>query len=203
MEEERKPVCTIILAAVNVIVFFMLTFRGMTENGWYMLEHGAMYAPYIVEKGEYYRLFTCLFLHFGLSHLVNNMVTLCVLGWNLEFIIGKTRLLIIYLLSGLGGNLLSLVLDIVKQDYAISAGASGAIFGLTGALLCLTVLNHGSVGNVTKQGMFAMAGLSLYLGFTTSGVDNAAHLGGLLTGILVTFLICRKCNGERRSMIYD
>mgnify|MGYP000264318680 CR=1 FL=1 len=65
-----------------------------------MLEHGAMYVPYVVEYKEYYRLFTCIFLHFGFSHLMNNMLTLVVVGWNVEMFVGKARFLTIYLLSG-------------------------------------------------------------------------------------------------------
>lgn len=181
--------CTIILAVLNVIVFFLLSFGGMTEDAIYMLEHGAMYVPYIVESKEYYRLFSCLFLHFGFSHLMNNMVTLVVIGRNVEPVIGKIRFLIIYFASGLGGNLVSMAAELLTEDYAISAGASGAIFGLTGSLLMLTILCRGRVGDVTKQGMIVMIGISLYLGFTSQGVDNVAHVGGLLTGMLVTFLI--------------
>ena len=194
MGNQKKAVCTIGIAAVNVIVFLLLSFGGRTEDGMYMLEHGAMYVPYVVEYKEYYRLFTCIFLHFGFSHLMNNMLTLVVVGWNVEMFVGKARFLTIYLLSGLGGNLLSMAADIWRQDYSVSAGASGAIFGLTGALLCLAILNHGRVGNITKQGMIVMILISLYTGFTSGGVDNLAHVGGLLTGILVTALLCWKRN---------
>ena len=71
-----KAYCTIAIAAANVIVFLYLSFGGMTENGEYMLAHGAMYVPYILENGEYYRLLTSIFLHFGFQHLFNNMVML-------------------------------------------------------------------------------------------------------------------------------
>ena len=166
------------------------------EDGMYMLEHGAMYVPFVVEYKEYYRLFTCMFLHFGFSHLMNNMLTLVVIGWNVEMFVGKIRFLVIYFLSGLGGNLLSMAVDIWKQDYSVSAGASGAIFGLTGAMLCLAILNHGRAGNITKQGMIVMIFISLYTGFTSGGVDNFAHIGGLLTGCLVTTLLCWKRNSK-------
>lgn len=178
-----------ILAVLNIVVFFILSFGGMTEDAIYMLGHGAMYVPYVIENSEYYRLFTSLFLHFGFTHLVNNMVTLVVIGRNVEPVVGKIRFFIIYFASGLGGNLLSLVGDVATRDYAVSAGASGAIFGLTGSLLALTIIYRGRVGKVTKQGMFIMIGISLYLGFTSQGVNNLAHIGGLISGILVTFLL--------------
>ena len=194
MANQKKAVCTIGIA--NIIVFLLLSFGGRMEDGMYMLEHGAMYVPFVVEYKEYYRLFTCMFLHFGFSHLMNNMLTLVVIGWNVEMFVGKIRFLVIYFLSGLGGNLLSMAVDIWKQDYSVSAGASGAIFGLTGAMLCLAILNHGRAGNITKQGMIVMIFISLYTGFTSGGVDNFAHIGGLLTGCLVTTLLCWKRNSK-------
>lgn len=196
MANQKKAVCTIGIAVANIIVFLLLSFGGRMEDGMYMLEHGAMYVPFVVEYKEYYRLFTCMFLHFGFSHLMNNMLTLVVIGWNVEMFVGKIRFLVIYFLSGLVGNLLSMAVDIWKQDYSVSAGASGAIFGLTGAMLCLAILNHGRAGNITKQGMIVMIFISLYTGFTSGGVDNFAHIGGLLTGCLVATLLCWKRNSK-------
>ena len=86
-----KAPCTILLAAVNVIVFLVLAFLGMTEDGEFMLKHGAMYVPYLIQRGEYYRLFSSMFLHFGYDHLVNNMIVLVAMGWNLELDIGKVK----------------------------------------------------------------------------------------------------------------
>ena len=75
MGRQRKMVCTIVLAIINVVVFFVLSFGGMTEDVSYMLEHGAMHAPSFVINKEYYRIFTCMFLHFGFEHLMNNMLS--------------------------------------------------------------------------------------------------------------------------------
>ena len=180
---------TIILAAINGIVFFMLSFGGITEDTYYMLENGAMYVPYIMENGEYYRLFTSMFLHFGFSHLLNNMVTLLVMGRYVEPIVGKVRFLILYFVSGLGGNLLSYFEEIRTGNYTVSAGASGAIFGITGALFALTIIYRGRIGQLTPRDMAIMVGISLYLGFASEGVDNLAHIGGLICGFLMTFLM--------------
>ena len=154
-----------------------------------MMGHGAMYVPYVIENGEYFRFFTSMFLHFGFSHLINNMVTLIIIGRNVEPVVGKVRFLLIYFLSGLGGNLLSFIGECATGDYAVSAGASGAIFGLTGSLLALTMIYHGLVGQVTMRDKVIMNLFSLYLGFTSQGVDNVAHVGGLICGFLVTFLV--------------
>ena len=180
---------TIILAVINVIVFFVLSFGGMTESATYMLERGAMFVPYVVENGEYYRFFTCMFLHFSFSHLLNNMVTLVFMGRNVELTVGKIRFLIIYFLSGLGGSVLSFAGELATGEYVVSAGASGAIFGLTGALLALALINRGQAGQFSLRDMILMIVLSLYLGFTSQGVDNLAHVGGLIIGFLVTIFV--------------
>lgn len=84
-------------------------------------------------------------------------------------------------------------------DFAVSAGASGAIFGLTGALLSLTILNRGQIVGITKQSMLIMIGISLYNGFVSEGVDNLAHVGGLLCGFLLAFLLCFQRYAKRRA----
>ena len=98
----RKPeaFCTTVLIVINVAVFLILSMLGDTEDAAFMLQHGAMYEPFITEGQEYYRIFTCMFLHFGITHLMNNMVMLGALGWNLELEIGKLRFIIIYRTDG-------------------------------------------------------------------------------------------------------
>jgi len=195
-----KAPCTVALIAVNVIVFLFLSFRGMTEDGMFLLEHGAMYVPYMIEKGEYYRIFTSMFLHFGFDHLLNNMVILAAIGWNLEYEIGQLKFVILYLFSGLGGNLLSAYWDIRVGDYAISAGASGAIFGVIGALLYVAIRNRGRIGDISGKGLVFMIILSLYYGYSSGGVDNMAHIGGLIAGFLLSVLLYRKKNRKFSSV---
>lgn len=185
---KKLPICTIAIAAANVLIFLGLSFMGMTEDFAFMMEHGAMYVPYLMNGERYYTLITSMFLHFGFSHLMNNMVMLLVIGYSLEPEIGKIRFLLIYLGSGLMGNLVSAWFDVSQGSYAVSAGASGAIFGIVGALLYVAIRNHGRVGEISTRGLVLMAGLSLYYGFTAQGVDNAAHIGGLISGFLLAVL---------------
>lgn len=194
----KRQNCTILLIAINVIVFFALSFFGMTEDAEYMLEHGAMYVPYMLEGEGYYRLFTSMFLHFGIDHLANNMVMLGAIGWNLEYEIGKIKFLIIYLGSGLAGNILSAFGDLMTGEYAVSAGASGAVFGIIGALLYVVIRNKGQIGTISGRGLVFMVILSLYYGFTSSGVDNLAHIGGLIAGFVLGVLLYWKRNRKRR-----
>lgn len=194
----QKAICTMILATVNVAVFFFLSFQGMTEDAGFMLEHGAMYVPLMLEQGKYSPLFTSMFLHFGFSHLVNNMVMLLVIGWNLELEIGRIKFLIIYFASGFCGNIASVLWDLHTGQYAVSAGASGAIFGITGALLYVAIRNRGQIGNVTGRGLTLMVALSLYYGFSSGGVDNYAHIGGLVSGFVLAVLLYWKRHREYR-----
>lgn len=191
---QKKPICTIALVAINVVVFLGLSIIGMTEDTAFMMEHGAMYVPYLMNGEQCYTLFTSLFLHFGFSHLMNNMIMLSVIGYSLEPEVGKIRFLLIYFGSGIVGNLVSAGCDILRGSYAVSAGASGAIFGIVGGLLYVVIRNHGRVGEISTRGLILMAGLSLYYGFTAQGVDNAAHIGGLVSGFLLAVLTYWKRN---------
>ncbi len=192
MRYKPEAVCTVALIVVNVAVFMIMTMFGDTEDAVFMLQHGAMYEPFVIQQHEYYRIITCLFLHFGIEHLLNNMVMLGALGWNLELEIGKVRFLVIYFVSGIAGNILSLFYDLSTENPAVSAGASGAIFGLMGALLYVVILNRGRLGRLSGRGMLIMVVLSLYFGFASSGVDNFAHIGGLVSGFILAVILYRK-----------
>ncbi len=192
MRQKPEAICTVALIVINIVVFFILTMFGDTEDAVFMLQHGAMYEPYIIEGHEYYRIFTCLFLHFGITHLLNNMVLLGALGWNLELEIGKVRFVIIYFASGIIGNIVSLFYNLTLEQPAVSAGASGAIFGLMGALLYVVIANRGRLGRLSGRGMLVMVILSLYFGLTSTGVDNLAHIGGLVSGFLLAVLLYRR-----------
>lgn len=192
MRRQPQAVCTTGLIVINVLVFFLLSLRGDTESGYFMLQYGAMYEPLVTDGHEYYRLITSLFLHFGIQHLLNNMVMLGALGYQLENEIGRIKFLLIYFISGIGGNLCSLYWNVSHGEQIISAGASGAIFGLMGALLYIVAVNRGRLGRLSGRGMLIMVALSLYFGLTSSGVDNSAHIGGLICGILITVLLYRR-----------
>lgn len=180
------------LIVINIAVFLLLSLFGDTEDAVFMMRHGAMYRELITQEQEYYRIITCLFLHFGITHLLNNMVMLGAVGWNLEMEIGKIRFLLIYFGSGILGNILSLWHDIQTDTNVVSSGASGAIFGLMGALLYVVIANRGRLGRLSGRGMLIMVALSLYFGFTSSGVDNLAHVGGLVCGFIMAAVLYRK-----------
>lgn len=188
-EELKKEPLTAVLLILNLLVFLAVEFTGGSEKIDYMLKFGAAYTPLILEDGEWYRIITSMFLHFGIAHLLNNMLMLFVLGGRLERTVGKIRFMLIYFLGGIAGNLLSLALDLKTLDFAVSAGASGAVFAVMGAMIYVVLRKRGRVEDITTRQMFIMAALSLYFGFTSSGVDNAAHIGGLISGFLLAVLL--------------
>lgn len=189
MEEIRKEPVTAALILINILVFVIVELTGTSQDAWHVLNYGAAYTPYIVEKGEVYRLFTSMFLHFGIEHLVNNMLVLLVLGSRLERVIGGIRFLMIYLLGGLAGNIVSLLIELRTLDFSVSAGASGAVFAVMGAMIYVVIRNKGWLGDLSMRQILIMAAFSLYFGFTSSGVDNAAHVGGLLAGFVLALLL--------------
>ena len=189
MEEFRKEPATIILVVLNALVFLALEFTGFSQDTVHMLDWGAAYTPCIVEEGETYRIFTSMFLHFGIEHLINNMLVLFVLGSRLERVIGSLRFAVIYFLGGIAGNVVSLLYDLKQGEAAVSAGASGAVFAVMGGMILVVLCNKGRLEDLSMRQILVLAVFSLYFGFTSSGVDNAAHLGGFLAGFILAVIV--------------
>ena len=182
--------CTII--AINVIYFLYLEIAGSSENTAFMISKGAMYAPLVLEEGQYYRLLTAVFMHFGINHIMNNMLVLFFLGDNLERALGRVKYLIFYLLCGVGANVISMMVNMSEYSYRVSAGASGAIFGVVGGLLYAVIVNRGQLEDLTTRQLGIIVLLTAYHGFTSQGIDNAAHIGGLLLGVILGIIFYRK-----------
>ena len=185
-----------ILIALNIIVFLYLESTGSTESAVFMYEKGAMFAPAVLMDREYYRLVTAMFMHFGIRHLVNNMIVLFAIGDNLERALGHMKYLILYMLCGIGANWISMMAD-VYDTVTVSAGASGAIFGVVGGLLYVVTANRGRLEDLSTRRLLVMIALSLYLGFMESGVDNMAHIAGLILGLILGILLYRRPKGKR------
>lgn len=192
---QELPIVSGILVAANVIVYLICTFTG---NLLYNI--GELDAAAVLLRGEYGRIIYSMFLHAGIDHLFNNMVILFFLGTMIEKVTGHIQLLLIYLLSGIGANICSLLYKVMTMDSMASVGASGAIFGLDGVLLAWILLDRQAMPDVTPRRVLLMIVLSLYSGFTAHNIDNAAHVGGLLTGFAAGALLCalrrRKRNRE-------
>lgn len=196
------PLVSATLVFVNVIVFIICTFTG---NLLYNMGETGIWGV-LVQK-EYGRILWAMFLHVDMNHIFNNMLILFFLGAMIEKEIGHIRYALCYFLSGIGGNLLSLLVRFVNRDLAASVGASGAVFGLDGVLLALVFCSDKRMERVTPARVILMIVYSLYSGFTGQNVDNAAHVGGLFTGFVLGLIICMvdrmktKKNGSERWSI--
>ena len=186
----KKPIITYALIAINVVVFILSVFNDA------ILPMFAVNRELIVNFNQYYRLFTGMFLHAGILHLLFNMYALYIIGMQLESFLGKAKYLIVYLLSGIGASMLSIFFS-----NSFSVGASGAIFGLMGALLYFGYHYRVYLDSVVKSQIIPLIVLNLILGFTISGVDNWAHIGGLVSGILATMAVGVKYKSTRFEMI--
>lgn len=180
----------VILVAINVIVFLICTFTGDL-----LYNRGALSLREVLADGQFYRLFTSMFLHWDAEHLFSNMIVLYYVGAIVERELGALPYMALYLLSGLVGNLFSVgYYELFVNIYGSSAGASGAVFGVEGALLFLVMIRRGRLESMTLGRVAFAVAFSLYCGFTSAGVNNAAHVGGVLMGFTAAAVIagCKK-----------
>lgn len=182
----KRPVVTPVLIALNILLFMAMYFFGNGSTNVYTLLKFGAFQKDLVLAGDYYRLITSAFLHIGFFHLLCNMYSLYVIGPELEGFFGKTKFLIIYLGSALAGNLLSMVFP---GNGGVSAGASGALFGLLGALVYFGYHYRVYLGSIMKSQIIPLIILNLGIGFVVSGINNAAHIGGLIGGVLLSIAV--------------
>jgi rhomboid protease GluP len=181
------PVVTFAILALNLLIFLLEIYAGGSSNTQVLLSLGAAYGPYF-RRGEWWRLVMPMFLHGGWLHILGNSYALYFLGPILERVYGYGRYATIYVAAGMGGAFLSMV-----SSNNISVGASGAIFGIAGAMLVTGYLHRDVIpprwGRAFGRGMIPFILLNLAIGFSVHGIDNWGHLGGLASGVLLAFVI--------------
>lgn len=185
MKCRNLPFVSVTLVSINVIVFLICTFTGSM-----LYNMGRLSVQDVIMQKDYGRVLWSMFLHSDVNHIFNNMLILLFLGAMIEKEIGHIRFGVLYFLSGIGGGLLSLWSKAINNDWAGSIGASGAVFGMDGVLLALVLFSHHKMSTVTPARVMFMIAYSLYSGFTGNNIDNAAHIGGLLTGFLAGTIMC-------------
>lgn len=197
------PFITVLLVMINVLKFFRTEMNGSSQDVYYIISAGAMYGPAFLDGYEYYRIFTHFFLHSGFEHLASNMVSLVVLGYALENRIGRGWFCFIYMFSGVFAGLVSVFYNLSGYYERVSCGASGAIYGLLGALLVVLIITRRN--NLQKEAFRFLLGavLVLYSGMQGSGIDNTAHMGGFLGGFLVCVIMCirKKMFTDRKEQV--
>jgi rhomboid protease GluP len=176
----------LVLAAVQILVFILCTATG---NKMYIA--GRCGTDLVLAQGQYWRLLTSVFLHAGLLHLGSNLLVQILMGNAVERNLGHIRYLALYLLSGIGGNVISVLYDRAQGVNIYSVGASGAVFGVMGTLFVLIIrgrkkLRSGS--SLLTRAAFAVF-YAVYSGFRNPYTDNAAHLGGLAFGVVLGVLL--------------
>ena len=176
---------TWILLVVNLMVWAGLELSGGSTSVPNLLRWGAKFGPAIAD-GEYWRLFTPMFLHIGFAHLLTNSLGLIIFGRLVERYFGSLNFLLIYLLAGVFGNIASYA----ALSNGVGAGASGAVFGIIGAYGSFLFRNRSTTGSMAQStlgGLGIIVGINLIFGFSVSGIDNWAHIGGLVGGFLIAY----------------
>ena len=191
--KNKGPYVTYVLMAINVILFLLPILLGNYDD---IINMYCIHGPSI-RAGQYYRIITGIFLHGSIMHLFFNSYALYVIGSQIENYFGRIKYLIIYLFSGIMGALFSMIFN----NNVASIGASGAIFGLMGALLYFGYHYRVYLGNVLKTQLIPLIIFNLFLGFILTGVDNFAHIGGLIGGILITKSVGVKNKSTKSDII--
>lgn len=175
----KKPIVTNILIGMMILIFILMHIfgNGSTDTKTLYLFGG------LVKDNNLFRLITSIFLHIGIIHLISNMWALNILGKQTENFYGHIKMFIIFLYSGIIGNLISVLF---MNDNTISAGASGAIFGLMGAILYFAINQRTYMQEALRKEILPVIILNLFLGFMISGINMYAHIGGLVGGILIS-----------------
>lgn len=183
----RNSYMTVGILVVLLVTFVLETLLGGSENMAVLNRMGAMNNYAVVGGNQWWRLFTAQFLHIGIMHLVSNAVMIYYIGFYIEPLLGHCRFLVLYLLSGVGGNLLSLAFG---SDTAISAGASTALFGLFGAMTAVALRNRDNqVISYLGRQAFWLAAINIGLDLFMPNIDIQGHIGGLIIGFLTAIIL--------------
>ena len=185
---------TQLIILINIIIFlFMISVGGITvitnPSTNLIINFGASHSQLVFDYGEFWRLLTSNYLHIGFAHLLFNMWCLYSIGIELEESVGSLFFLLTYTLSGIFGSLVSCLYYSSIRQNIVSAGASGAVFGIAGALLIVSVyfvkkFNRNQF-NYDYSSLIFFIGFNIIYGFQVTGIDNGAHLGGLLCGLFM------------------
>lgn len=185
-----KPLFSYILIAINIIIFLIVNLNPDLHDKAILL-FGNHYL--FIKNKEFYRLITCMFLHADIIHLFCNMYALYIVGPDVERYYGRFKFLLIYFISGIVGALFSCTFNT-----ALSIGASGAIFGLFGALLYFSYSYRATISSLLSSGVVPVILLNLVIGFASPSIDVMAHIGGLVGGLLASYGLGLK-TGHKKS----
>ena len=186
---------TSVLIGLNVVVYIVLN-MFLLQNGVDIISGFDNSWMAVKWNGEYYRIFTSMFLHADLNHLLNNMFVLFIIGKRYEKSEGKFRFIIVYFLGGILASIASLSYNMIMRNEIVSLGASGAIFALIGASVASVIKCRNKLKTISERQMILFAIFSLYAGFANTSTDNIAHLGGFVSGFLIGLVITKQSKNQ-------
>lgn len=194
---KNKPLITIGLIGINVIMYIITAYMSFVYAGGSIFNSdievlillGAKVND-LISGGEYFRLISAMFLHGGLMHLAVNMYSLYAIGPMVERVYGKKKYLAIYFLAGICSSIFS-----YSFSTSVSIGASGAIFGLLGAVLVFAIKSKGKTGIGFIKSILSVIFINIIIGITLPNIDNFAHMGGLVGGLIISFLVSFRNEG--------
>lgn len=183
----RNSKATFTFLTIMVVYFIFMTLNGGTTDAQNLIRHGALFPPFILEYKHYYRFITSIFIHIGIAHIFFNGYALYVLGPQIEELLGSKKYILFFLLTGIGGNIITFFFNFVS----VSAGASGSLFGLFGAFLYLIHRHKSMITPHGRRGILRVVGINLLLTFISPSISTTAHLGGLVAGYLLSYIFIK------------
>ena len=182
---------------INLGIHIFLSIKGDTSDGEFLIDNGAIYIEKL-QEGELYRIFTSMFMHFDWMHLIGNMFALFLVGRNLENMIGKVKFPILYLTGGIGAGAIAVLYYTITQQNIVCVGASGAVYGVVGALLWAVIINKNRRREMVLWQVIVGFVLTLGSGFAAEeGVSVSAHLGGFICGFIIGLCMYRGAKKEK------
>lgn len=181
-----------ILVVANIIIYLVTHYTNAFGSPNMMYLKGGLSWHRVMNEGEYYRILTSMFMHANWSHLFGNMLVLFFLGTNLERTVGKIKYILIYFGAGILAGLASIGYNMWQDYNAMGIGASGAIFGVVGALLFIILIHRGYHNGISATQVIIFTGLNIYNGVVDSQIDQVAHVGGFIAGFILCILLYRK-----------
>lgn len=196
---DKVPWITLFMVLINLIIQIIVEIQIQINGESALMEHMVLQIGRFKYNPQYYRLLTAAFLHFGWTHLFNNMLVLTFLGRLAEQIAGRLRFLTIYLFCAVGANIMSVIwYDWNNELYVATAGASGAVFAVAGMILAWLILGKGHLESVSLRQIVMLLVFTVYHGIAEGGVNNCAHITGAIMGFVFGILIWMKLAFEKK-----
>lgn len=183
---KTSPVNSTFLAII-IVYFIIITLGGGTTNVETLVKFGAFFPPFITQFNQYYRFVTSIFIHIGVTHLFFNGYALYIFGTQIEKLMGHKKYILFFLLTGIVGNIATYFLN----PTSVSAGASGSLFGLLGVFLYLIIHHKDMITKEGRKSILQLLGLNLLITIIIPNISITAHLGGLITGYLASFVFIK------------